>query len=121
MTTYKWSEMTQEQRDVLVAKCVMDEKKGLITYEQERDLNLMPHYTSNISAAWEVVEKMLERDYWISDLGVDKFFDGTIGYTARYHHTNPDSLGDFVGEVTCTTAPEAICKAALKAVGVDIE
>lgn len=127
----KWDEMNPHERDALLAEKVMgwnrngvggswsDENGRIKTLEPTSFGSFQP--STDISAAWEVVDKMLERDYWISDLSADKLFDGTSDYTVRYYHSNPDSLGDFVGEVTCATASEAICKAALKAMGVEIE
>ena len=63
---------------------------------------VMPHYSTDISAAWQVVEKLIKRyvfDLYFDDVGdcwVCKLFDG---------HQEYKGYG--------WAAPEAICKAAL--------
>jgi hypothetical protein len=68
-----------------------------------------PHYSTDIAAAWQVVEKMEQRldlcwlgpgDVWVAVLG-----NGEEDY--QY------------GDAMAPTAPLAICRAALKAIGED--
>lgn len=93
----KWGEMSPRERDVLVAEKVMG-----WTY-------LVPRYTTDISVAWEVVEKW--RLYEVHKVG--------DWYTVWFYGIHPNT-SDYA-EASAPTASEAICKAALKAVGVDIE
>jgi hypothetical protein len=94
--------------DLIVAEKVM----GLTTmpergcegpwYFTENRWCALPFYSQNISAAWEVVEKMKE-DFCISLIK-------DLGYSA-----------DFGGWLSdADTAPHAICLAALKAKGVEV-
>jgi hypothetical protein len=70
----------------------------------------IPEYSTDISAAWEVVEKMHE---WggceISCCGT-----GEKRWYVVHTHTNTAPYQKGIN-VTCNTAPEAICKAALLA------
>ena len=82
----------------------------------------LPHFSTNISAAWEVVERLDALGYWFQ--GRTRFDnegehdDGcwagftphlTTGWNGQPdHYTNAPSM------------PHAICLAALKAVGIDI-
>jgi hypothetical protein len=74
----------------------------------------LPHYSTDIAAAWEVVEKLTGRR------------DKDIGFALT---VNPGTIGTSFSaldgtehwHVNASTAPLAICLAALKVVGVDIE
>lgn len=68
----------------------------------------IPHYSTNIAAAWEVVERFSY--FTITQSKLDK---------ELYHAEFKGRLGEFFiaeGE----SAPHAICLAALKAVGVEL-
>ena len=84
---------------------------GYWTHPTDRSGNSSPpDYPSDISAAWLVVEKMKE----ISRINIT--FDGML-WVCQF----PDIPDDFT--VVCASAdtlPEAICKAALKAVEAEI-
>jgi hypothetical protein len=73
----------------------------------------IPHYSADISAAWEVVEKLRdtsddEPDYWtITDLG------NAWRVTSNWAHHDGD-IENF--SIEAETAPLAICRAALLAV-----
>jgi hypothetical protein len=80
----------------------------------------MPNYSTEIAAAWEVVEymKSIGFNFTISDQYDDYcvgfFKDAKPKYCAKsdtFVHNNPNDLYAFY-----ITAPEAICKAALLAV-----
>ena len=90
--------------DKLVAVEVMDH--GFESY--------IPHYSTDISAAWEVVEKLMEKKF--SDGRPEQQLclngHGAPKWQAWFHpNTETLSFGD--------TAPHAICLSALKAVGYD--
>lgn len=70
----------------------------------------IPLYSSNISAAWEVVEKM--------ELAVISNFEGGW-YVGQPAWLSPSTL-EIGNEIEASTAPLAICLAALKVVGRDI-
>ena len=121
----KWSEMTNDEKDELVAIKVMgweenDELGGLINplVEQPKEpgvviISLPPNYTIDIRFAWEVAEKMAQ-DWYDFGIQADKDTEGEWivmwGYDGHGWET-----------VTAATAPEAICHAALLAAGVEFE
>ena len=80
------------------------QKTGRIWYPEEW-ANYSP--TRSIAAAWEVVEK-------ICLLGVDYYLHGHLGKYGIWEF--PDDL-----VLEASTAPLAICLAALKVKGVDVE
>lgn len=70
------------------------------------EFKILPHYSTDIAAAWEVVER-------VDDVFVLAGFPGApIGWSATFSV-------DF--EASADTAPMAICLAALKSVGVEVE
>lgn len=68
----------------------------------------LPHYSTDIAAAWLVVEK-LRADGW------DFNFDHDVGRSAHALFTRRPILSDCLFEQYADTAPLAICKAALAA------
>lgn len=68
-------------------------------------------YSSDISAAWAVVEKMRESEFSIFGISID----GTDEYSCGFGKTWPCQSEGF-----SKSAPMAICLAALKAVGVEV-
>jgi hypothetical protein len=126
---YKWSEMKPRERDALVAKHVMiaipekseygiyvNDAGNPISYDGWRIGNTwymhIPFYTTDISAAWEVVEKMVADgwephiDYDVNHSGIWEVCFGHMSFDAEYH----------IGK----SITEEICLAALRAVGVDV-
>jgi hypothetical protein len=101
--TLKWAEMTPRERDALVAEKVMGfvvhphggvwDGKNPATYRTDF------HPSTDISAAWEVVEKFKN------------------GPRDDAYHSFYDNATMSIYAIT----PERICLAALKAVGVDID
>lgn len=74
-----------------------------------KGFHTLPHYSTDIKAAWEVVEKMGTRFIHLSP-ALEGGWSCAIQYNeARFPFVN------LIGK----TAPEAICRAALKAVGHD--
>lgn len=63
-----------------------------------------PYYSTNIAAAWQVVERMKPLGVWLVDL--------QDYYKAAFLNSDDDVVG---GEASAETAPLAICCAALKA------
>ena len=79
-------------------------------WEKERP----PHYSTDISAAFMVVDKLVEMGFYV-DIGVDEH-----GAQVQLDHDAAD-IGWLFGEsIRADTAPEAICLAALKAVDNDV-
>lgn len=66
---------------------------------------LIQNYSTDIAAAWEVVEKLKEKGISIY---VKAFLDT---YCVEAH-----SVGSSINKILADTAPEAICKAALLAI-----
>lgn len=68
---------------------------------------IIREYSTDISAAWEVVEKL------INDAGIDI---SIIFDISREYKVKITDDGVIKSKIQCKTAPEAICKAALLAV-----
>jgi hypothetical protein len=112
----KWNELTQRERDTLVAEKVMGwVVTGEFGYPNRNDGNIgsltqkIPHYTTSIADAWQVVEKMHQTHM------VAIFADKE--YTV---HMIPKVTIRCFNEAITSTAPEAICIAALRAVGCEV-
>lgn len=113
-----WKEMTDRERDALVAEKVM----GWNNVHREGDWGLfgrpfgglrdypIPYYSTDIAAAWEIVEAL--RDKLESfDFELSSFKDGTWGCTF-YEFLYPQKYSRI--------AADAICLAALKAIGIEV-
>jgi hypothetical protein len=72
----------------------------------------LPSYSTDIAAAWAVVEKLMMQDIWIA-MCPYSFHAQPVGWFVEYF-IDKDKKG---GEIEAATAPLAICLAALKAVG----
>lgn len=69
--------------------------------------DIAPAYSTDIAAAWQVVEAMRpEYGFWI---------DGDDDYVVEFQHGMPGMADYRHGRASAPTAPEAICKAALLA------
>lgn len=122
---YNWQSLTPRERDALVAEKIMglnkeDVEFGLnmaksdMTYQRSLSISILPDYTTDISAAWEVCNKI----YSLSEGGatvIKQLYDGMW-----YCSFNGKGSKQFDVIAEADTAPEAICLAALRAVGVDI-
>lgn len=95
--------------DALVAEKVM----GWSSEELDEDVGIcVPRYSTDISAAWEVVEKLGEKF---------EQFDLQFGWNTGRFVCGFGSFGTSRFESTPTEfAPHAICLAALRAVGYDV-
>lgn len=80
-------------------------KKGWCTYIPQP----VPHYSTDIAAAWEVVEKM--------DCRTIEITKHANSYQCVFAYKE---YGRFFYELECDTAPMAICLAALKAKGINV-
>jgi hypothetical protein len=69
-------------------------------------------YSTDIAAAWAVVEKLMMQDIWIA-MCPYSFHAQPVGWFVEYF-IDKDKKG---GEIEAATATLAICLAALKAVG----
>jgi hypothetical protein len=123
--------------DALVAEKVIDRKIRMLnevtnnTFKPEYDklvidegegrYNLIPRYSTNISDAWQVVEKL---DH---NVMLEKFNTFTLDFnnakqTEKYEHRATVWCEGHRGiSYEAETAPLAICLASLRAKGVDIE
>lgn len=101
--------------DALIAGKVMGWKHrgphplfGTEVWASDKGDNLLPHFSTDIAAAWTVVDKL--REEWIVTAEIDST-QCVIGLGHNYAST-PEEL-----RASAATAPHAICLAALKAVG----
>lgn len=85
-----------------------------VSYEQEKTI---PPYSSDIAAAWQVVEKLFQLGF---DLYLETFKDDEDNPQCRVSFQQIDNQDKGSGPIYADTAPHAICLAALKAVGVEI-
>lgn len=123
--TKPWTDLTPRERDCLVAEKVMSIKvidlgDGILYYNApigtcsfycKNHQHMLPEYSTDINAAWDVVEKM--RNILGQDIQSFSLWTTTTGtYGAHFKLGINNSFGD--------TAPLAICLAALKAMGVEI-
>lgn len=102
--------MTDRELDALVAEKVMGKKWSGARWGR----GALPHYSTDIAAAWQVVEK-LQAD------GFALLLDGNLHeqWTAAFTKGEPDGTGNEFR--TASTAPMAISLAALATVGVSVE
>jgi Phage ABA sandwich domain len=103
--------------DVTVARLVMDQEvtKGIYSDNEEFVTvdgwqSRVPEYSNNIAYAWKVVEKMREKGYFFF---IDNQNDDGENYYATFRG-NPFDAGD---SCFASSAPKAICIAAIKAMG----
>lgn len=111
--------------DALIADKVLDEdvvREDGVYYlkeqlEFEREYLQVPHYSTSIAAAWEVVESFNNMVLFVVTRGVTKQ-EGPIEQQWTCELEQRDRSKDYwLKIVHGDTAPHAICLAALKAVG----
>ncbi|MGH8672204.1 MAG: BC1872 family protein [Burkholderiales bacterium] len=113
------------QLDILVAEKVM----GYTGIEKHEDGSWfgtssrgnhrrLPHYSSDLNVAWQVLEKLAAKHaVQVDNLGYKRLSDGAaIPLWRCFIDWSPDSVTDNYAEGY--TAAVAICRAALKACGV---
>lgn len=97
----------------------VDDDGKIVKYENDCTLHAHPiafwKPTTNITDAWQVVEKIIEQ---FGSYSLTKIKDG--GHYCEVLYWNRGAF-DIIAEVEAETAPLAICLAALKAVGVEME
>lgn len=121
---YKWDEMNRRERDALIHQNIFNidmagfktpsgyTANSLVKDEENRTTWIdVPYYTADILAAWEVVEKFHEHNFLVNYLTDEIPGLSKIGWHAAFDDEH--AMG-------CETAPEAICIAALKMIGVEI-
>ncbi len=112
--------------DALVAEKVMGwSDVGEITigmtvyvagHRPEGEQTVVPSYSTDIAAAWTVVERMRELGWRML---LENWVSSDDAYAAFFHPQDRYRYGNHIG-VTDDTAPVAICRAALRAVGVEV-
>jgi hypothetical protein len=123
MTREQWEKMTAREKDALVAEKVMGVKVdcptcmvaelgciGTPTYPACYEGKGKCHYSSDISAAFQVVEKMRERGIMLTLMNWHYY--GRNYWTAKFRNSDADNK-EWEGEGD--TAPSAISLAALLA------
>lgn len=93
---------------------------GLHLYMDDPEGNSgeVPEYSTDIAAAWEVVERVsaglnkFAREFWIQRENVGKFPEFEWSYSACFQKDHSDHSCAY--HATAETAPHAICLAALK-------
>lgn len=80
---------------------------------------IVPHYSTDIAAAMAVVEELRSWIFWVQRVEAPL---GQVRYSARVYTRDKDVPYYFGAyyDATANTAPLAICLAALKAVGVEV-
>lgn len=124
----KWDEMSVRDRDALVMEKVFGWKQtstscrcgASIAWMKPRETGAWemagcvchhkPSVTTEIAAAWQVVMEM-RSDVWDMVFEIDEHM-WRCSFKRPFHR--------HIGKAVEKTAPEAICLAALRAVGVDI-
>lgn len=122
-----WDDLPHRQRDQLVAEKIFGAEvssgwaSGSLAIMQDLGSiklpgEALPAYTTDMAAAWLVVEKMLERVVFTCEVGdygsnEGKYVAITFDRTSAQNEVR----------TTAATMPEAICLAAFKAYGIKIE
>ena len=102
--------------DAKVAERVMGVDLNPDLYRiEDNNMLTIPAYGSDIKAAWLVVEKLRELDFWVMMGDHDVNDEGTIEeiWWCKFY-PGEEGIPDSIGEAP--TAPEAICLAALASV-----
>ena len=88
--------------DALIAEYVFKWGKNKIYHELKmvrHDLSYLPYYSTSISSAWTIIEKLVEQGDYINIIPT------ADSYNIEYDHEREI--------INAKTAPEAICKVAL--------
>ena len=111
------------EMDALVAERVMGEivSSGdkIVPVNGWEACRYIPEYSSRIEAAWEVVEKLIERRLYMRVMaceGIEYSFDMNIKTFWRVELKEGQAIEPHITATSFDTAPLAICRAALKAV-----
>lgn len=128
--------MTDRELDALVAEKVMGLSKGdyyvdydKLSFQEQNNINRgqgaviypLPHYSTSIEAAWQVVEKLKFIEVQILDLGIKRRnFNLCFTSDSNWEASWNNRYGHEVCHAYAETVPRAICLAALKVVGIEI-
>ena len=105
--------------DALITIKVMGlELRGNQTRDKDGHCGHFKQYSIRIEAAWDVVEKLLDMGFY-PDLVSSENGKGRYWY-CLLHTADDENHPDNPYKVKADTAPEAVCLAALKAVGVEV-
>ncbi|TGE35902.1 hypothetical protein E4K67_22560 [Desulfosporosinus fructosivorans] len=122
-TVYRWDDRKKHERPLIIFTDgdrknadnytpYVDNNGTKINYSEPHKVFIPPCYSTDISVAWDVVEKMCKgRSYEISSSFQDEYDVGDVGWLITWG--NMGSPGQ--EEIWAPTIPEAICKAALLA------
>ena len=125
--TTQTPEPTEQHLDLLVAEHVMGWRKPTRPYQawdRRPDVpgvilcrqHELPHFSTDIAAAWQVVEKLRER--CTVDISVEHSVARVRVFRGDRYDLLPGAVRD-LAQVEARTAPLAICLAALQAVQAD--
>ena len=111
-----WNSMTPRERDALIAEKVMGWRKVNNLFEwpaKDSWIHIydIPNFSTDIAAAWKVVEKLCSQFNIVLEC---------VSFEYNCHVNIPADLGSRV-HARASSAQEAICLAALKVVGVELE
>jgi hypothetical protein len=90
------------EMDAMVNEYIIHDSPCVGVFYSEEAYQNLPHYSTDISAAWEVVEKMSNKEITI--------YHQLEGMTVEQAHWDVEIDGN---EGLALTAPLAICRAAL--------
>ena len=95
---------TKVHRDIFGKSC----------HSLDREI-LLPYYSTDIAAAWLVVEKMRDDDFWWAAAYKETLVEGIYqaGYSVTFRCVRAGTRGDHTA--TALILSEAICRAALMA------
>lgn len=99
----KWDNMKPHERNDLIFYDVLDRMPLNTAPNEFGGFGTIPRYSEDISAAWEVITKMKEKNWWIALNAEDKEWNAMFYWDPHQQAYECDA----------ETAPEAICKAAL--------
>lgn len=81
-----------------------------------------PEYSQSIEYAWQVVEKLKERSDLFPQVGWVRVHDNQYQHRCEIWMNDPEAhKHGWLADIYADTAPLAICLAALKAVGVEVD
>lgn len=116
MPQYDWSKMTARERDVLVWTkvfgCSEPEWRDGEPYYSDLASVTIPNYSTDISAAWEVLRKF---HFYNIQCGQEEFSGKKIYAVDLY-----SDVWERLGSAIALNEVDAICKAALRAKGVGV-
>lgn len=83
--------------------------------------HVVPPYSTDIAAAWQVVEKLKERSDLFPQISWIRVHDNQYQHRCEiWQNDPPNKLYGWLADVYADTAPLAICLAALAVMGVEV-